>query len=199
MRPVYKLWVWCALLAVITVPIVAAAMSPQLAWRGPVYISAGFAGIAAMALLLLQPLLAGKYLPGVSASLARRAHRTIGSLLILAIVVHVAGLWITSPPDVIDALLFRSPTAFSAWGVVAMGTLFAAGLLAALKRWLALKPRVWRFIHLSLATITVLGSVVHAVQIEGTMETVSKILLCVLLLAVTGKLIFDQRLWRIHK
>ena len=31
----------------------------------------------------------------------------------VAVVIHVAGLWITSPPDMIDALLFTSPTPFS--------------------------------------------------------------------------------------
>jgi hypothetical protein len=88
------------------VPLAAAATSPLLAWRQPVYIAAGLAGVIAMALMLLQPLLAGGHLPGLPA-LRADADCTAGRrLLIAAVVVHVAGLWITSPPDVIDALLF---------------------------------------------------------------------------------------------
>ena len=47
--------IWAALAAAICVPIAAAAASPLLAWRGPVYILAGFAGIIALGVMLLQP------------------------------------------------------------------------------------------------------------------------------------------------
>jgi hypothetical protein len=112
---------WFALAGVIAAPVVLAARSDLLAWRDPVYIAAGFAGVIAMTLLLVQPLLAGGLLPGMSMLRSRRIHRATGALLVLAVLIHVAGLWITSPPDVIDALLFRSPTPFSAWGVVECG------------------------------------------------------------------------------
>jgi hypothetical protein len=46
-------------------------------------------------------------------------------VLVVAVVVHVGGLWITSPPDMIDALLLTSPTPFSAFGVIAMWAIFA--------------------------------------------------------------------------
>ena len=81
-------------------------MSPQLGWRGPDYVIAGFAGIVALGLALVQPLLIGGYLPGLQAYRGRRAHHWIGGALVVAIVIHVAGLWITSPPDMIDALTF---------------------------------------------------------------------------------------------
>src|SRR3954467_15102282 len=90
---------WAGLAAAICVPLAAAAASPLLAWRGPLYIMAGFAGILALALLLVQPLLAGGYLPGLPAFRGRRVHRWIGGALVAVIVVHVGGLWITSPPD----------------------------------------------------------------------------------------------------
>ncbi len=93
-----------------------------------------------MALLLVQPLLAGGLLPGLRAQLGRRVHGWIGGLLVASVVVHVGGLWITSPPDVIDALLFASPTPFSVWGVIAMWAIFAAALLATLRRRLACEP-----------------------------------------------------------
>jgi predicted ferric reductase len=112
----------------------------------------------------------------------------------VAVVIHVGGLWITSPPDVIDALLFTSPTPFAAWGVIAMWAIFAVAFLAALRR--RLRPRTWRIAHTLLAVVIVVGSVVHAILIEGTMETVSKAALCVLVLAATTKLMADLRVWR---
>lgn len=187
--------IWVAVFTAIAVPIAAAAFSPLLAWREPIYISAGFAGVIAMALLLCQPLLAGGYLPELSTPVRRRIHRWVGAGLVLTVVVHVGGLWITSPPDVLDALLFRSPTFFSAWGVIAMWAVFAAALLAVLLRRLRWRWWAWRLGHTSLAAITVVGSIVHAVLIEGTMEPITKILLCALVLAATVKVLFDLRVW----
>ncbi|MBR1146784.1 ferric reductase-like transmembrane domain-containing protein [Bradyrhizobium sp. AUGA SZCCT0431] len=185
--------IWAALAAAICVPIAAAAASPLLAWRDPVYILAGFAGIVAMGLVLVQPLLIGGYLPGLSAYRGRRAHHWIGGALVVAVVVHVAGLWITSPPDMIDALLFSSPTPFSAWGVIAMWAIFAVAIIAALRRRLGLRARTWRIVHMPLAIVIVVGSVVHGILIEGTMETMSKAALCALVLAATIKVMAD--LW----
>jgi hypothetical protein len=188
--------IWAALAAVICVPIAAAAASPLLEWRGPVYILGGFAGIIALGILLVQPLLIGGYLPGPSPYRRRRAHLWIGGVLVGAVVVHVAGLWITSPPDMIDALLFTSPTPFSAFGVIAMWAIFAVALLAALRRRLGLRPRTWRIAHTLLAVVIVVGSVVHGLLIEGAMETVSKAALCALVLAAAIKVIADLRVWR---
>src|SRR3954468_14291774 len=166
--------IWAVLATAVCVPIAAAAASPQLAWRGPLYITAGFAGILALGLMLVQPMLAGGYLPGLSGYRGRRAHRWIGGALVVAVVIHVAGLWITSPPDMIDALLFASPTPFSPFGVIAMWAIFAVALLALLRRRLGLRPRTWRIAHMLLAIVIVAGSVVHALLVEGPMETVSK-------------------------
>jgi predicted ferric reductase len=186
--------IWAALTAAIGVPLGAAALSPLLEWRGPVYILAGFAGIIALSLLLVQPLLIGGYLPGLSAYRGRRAHHWIGGALVVAVVVHVGGLWITSPPDMIDALLFTSPTPFSPFGVIAMWAIFAVALLAAVRRRLGL--RTWRIAHMSLAVVIVVGSVVHGILIEGTMETMSKAALCALVLAAAIKVMADLRVWR---
>ena len=186
---------WTALVAVIAAPIAIAMSSPLLEWRDPIYIVAGFAGVIAMALLLLQPLLVGGYLPGLFGVRGRRMHRWVGSGLLAAVVLHVVGLWIFSPPDVIDALLFRSPTLFSIWGVIALWAVFAAALLAALRQRLRLRPPYWRFAHTGMAAIVVLGSVVHALLIEGTMGTVSKAILCALALAATTWVFVDLRCW----
>lgn len=195
MSPVRRILIWAGLLTAIAVPIAASGASPLLAWREPVYILAGFAGVFAMALLLLQPLSVAGYLPGLSGPRGRRVHRWIGGSLVLAVVIHVAALWITSPPDVIDALLFTAPTPFSAFGVIAMWAVFAAVLIAVLRRRIRLQPRVWRRVHTALAALVVAGSVVHAVLIEGTMETVSKVALCLLVLAATVKALIDLRVW----
>src|SRR3954447_26194828 len=124
--------IWAALVAAICVPIALAMTSDLIAWRGTVYILAGFAGIFALGLMLVQPLLIAGYLPGLSAYRGRRAHRWIGGALVVAVLIHVGGLWITSPPDMIDALTFTSPTPFSPFGVIAMLAIFAVALLAAL-------------------------------------------------------------------
>ena len=180
----------------IGVPIALAAGSEQLTWRGPVYILAGFAGIIALGLVLAQPLLIGGYLPGLSAYRGRRAHHWIGGTLALAVVIHVAGLWITSPPDMIDALTYTSPTPFSPFGVTAMWAIFIVALPALLRRRLGLRLRTWRIVHIPLAIVIVAGSVAHCLLIEGTMETVSKVALCVLILVATVKVMIDLQVWR---
>jgi len=185
--------IWVAVTAGVCVPIAAAAASPLLAWRDPVYILAGFAGIIALGIMLFQPMLIGGYLPGLSARIGRRAHHWIGGALVVAVVIHVGGLWITSPPDMIDALLFASPTPFSPFGVIAMWAIFAVALLAPFRRRLGL--RRWRIAHMLLAAGIVVGSVVHCILIEGTMETVSKAALCALVVAATIKVMADLRAW----
>jgi hypothetical protein len=184
--------IWAALLAAVFVPIALAGTSELHAYRGWIYVVAGFAGIIALALVLIQPLLIGGYLPGFAGFDARRAHYWVGGALVAAVVIHVAGLWISSPPDMIDALLFTSPTPFSPWGVIAMWAIFAVALLAALRRRLGLSPRTWRITHLTFAVVIVVGSVVHGLLIEGTMETMSKAALCLLVVAATIKVIVDR-------
>ncbi|MBY0329934.1 MAG: hypothetical protein K2X49_04620 [Acetobacteraceae bacterium] len=184
--------IWGGLAGALAVPLAVAVTSPLLAWREPVYIAAGVAGVVALGLLLLQPLLAGGYLPGLRFRLGRRLHAGVGAGLVAAVVVHVAGLWVTSPPDVVDALLFRSPTPFSARGVAAMWAVFAAAILAALRR--ALRLVVWRLCHVALAMVIVFGTVTHAMLIDGTMGMVSKAVLCALVVAAATKLLVDLRL-----
>jgi predicted ferric reductase len=191
MRPARAALIWAMLAAATGVPILLAAASPYLQWRDAIYIAACFAGIVALGLLLVQPLLIAGYLPGLSAFRARRVHHWAGGALVFAIIVHVAGLWVTSPPDMLDALLFRSPTLFSPFGVVAMWAIFLVAVLALFRRWLGL--RAWRITHISLAAIIVIGSVVHGLLIEGTMETMSKAALCALVVLATIKVAID--LW----
>lgn len=183
---------WAFLATAIAVPMLLAASSPLLAWRDGVYITGCLAGVAALALLLLQPMLAGGYLPGLRVRRGRQVHAWVGGVLVAAVTLHVAALWLTSPPDVVDALLFRSPTQFSVWGVVAMWAVLATALLAALRR--SQRPRIWRLCHTTLAVVIVVATVVHALLIDGTMEPISKAALCALVLVATAKLALDARL-----
>lgn len=184
--------VWAALALAIAVPLIAAAQSPLLQWRGPVYIAAGFAGIVGLALMLVQPLLVGGVLSGQP---ARRAHFWAGAALMVAVVIHVAGLWITSPPDVIDVLLFRSPAPFSIWGAVAMWAVFAAGAIALLRKRLGL--RMWRLGHSIAVATTVIATVGHAWLIQGTMETLTKAALCLFAVGACLWVLRQRRVWRL--
>ncbi|MBY6152084.1 ferric reductase-like transmembrane domain-containing protein [Vannielia litorea] len=191
MRPAL---IWVALAALVAVPVALAAVSPWLAYRGFAYITGGFAGIFALCILLVQPLLAAGYLPGLRGPKGRLWHRRAGIALVTLTALHVAGLWITSPPDTVDALLLRSPTPFSVWGFISLWGIAATALLVALRR--KLPPRRWRWAHNALAALAVLATVLHAVQIEGAMELISKWTLCIAALAATTAALIDLRLLR---
>lgn len=173
--------IWTGLALALALPIVLAAQSPFLQWRDPIYIAGGFAGIIGLALMLVQPLLVTRALPGLRPRIARRVHRWIGAGLVLCVLAHIVGLWITSPPDVVDVLLFRSPTPFGVWGAVAMWAVFAAAGVAVLRA--RLSPKLWRWGHVAATAGAVLGTILHALLIEGAMEIVSKAVLCALVLA----------------
>jgi predicted ferric reductase len=191
MRLVRVALIWAVLAAAFGVPVALSLTSPLLEWRGPVYIIAGLAGMIALGFLLVQPVLIAGYLPGLSGYRGRRVHHWIGGALVVAVLVHVGGLWITSPPDMVDALTYTSPTPFSPFGVTAMWAIFAVALLALFRRRLGL--RTWRIAHMSLAAVIVGGSVVHGMLVEGTMETLSKAALCASVVAATIKVMIDLR------
>jgi predicted ferric reductase len=195
MPPLRSFLIWAALALALGVPLTIAATSPLMQWREPVYIVAGFAGVAGMALILLQPLLVGGYLPGFPQKRGRGLHRWIGAALVIAVLVHVAGLWITSPPDVVDALLLKSATPFSVWGVIAMWAIFATAILALLRSRRSLGLRVWRLGHSALALVIVTTTVLHALLIQGTMGQISKAVLSGLVILVTLKVLADLRAW----
>src|SRR5258707_5850792 len=102
--------IWALLAAAVFVPIAAAAASPLLEWRGPVYILAGFAGMVALGLMLVQPLLIGGYLPGLPAYRGPRAHHLIGGALVVAARVFARGPWRPQAPATNDRPRVCSPT-----------------------------------------------------------------------------------------
>lgn len=187
--------IWTGLAVVLALPVILAANSPLLEWRQPVYIAAGLAGVLALVLMVCQPLLAAGLVPGLERGNGRRAHRWVGLTLLCLVGVHVGTLWITSPPDVVDALLLVSPTPFSHWGVMAMWALFGAGALALLRRRTGLRPATWRLAHTGLVVISVIGTVLHALLIDGTMEALSKIAICLILVLVTAGAVLRLRAW----
>ena len=174
MKTVRHSVIWILLCVAVATPLIAASQSPLLAWRQPVYIAAGFAGIIALCLMLVQPLLIGGSLPGLRAATRWYLHRLTGVLIVTMVLAHVGGLWITSPLDVVDAFLLRSPTPFSFWGVLAFWVLLLALGTALLRRKLKISARIWRLVHTSLAVIVVVGTVLHALAIEETMEPNTK-------------------------
>ncbi len=185
--------VWGSVAAVMFGPVVVAAFSPYLASRDMPYIVGGFAGIVGLSLLVLQPLLPAGYLARTEGPAGRRWHRWLGVALIMAVALHVGGLYLASPPDTLDALLLVSPTPFSVYGVMAMWGVAATGGLVLFRRRLGLRHSVWGLIHNGLAAIVVMATVIHALQIEGAMEPVSKWMLCMAAVAATGVVLLDLR------
>ena len=161
---------YLVLATVVLLALADTADSPYLQYRDPIYIAAGFAGVLAACLFVAQPFLVQ------GRPVFRRWHRLGGAVVVALVIVHVVGLWMTSPPDVIDALLLRSPTPFSVWGVIAMWAVFGLALLAPFRR--KLSPLRWRRVHMALMVLIVGGTVIHAVQIEGAMGWFSKWVLC---------------------
>ncbi|CAA9329990.1 MAG: hypothetical protein AVDCRST_MAG90-1438 [uncultured Microvirga sp.] len=187
---------WAGVAAVMIAPVVIAALSPYLESRSVPYIVGGFAGIVGLSLLFLQPLLPAGYLAGSKGPAGRRWHQWLGVAIVLAVALHVGGLYLASPADTIDALLLVSPTPFSVYGVVAMWGVVATAILVLFRRWLGLRIAAWRLIHNGLAAIVVVATVIHALQIEGAMEPGSKWMLCIAVLATTCVAFLDLRVVR---
>ncbi|GKX34216.1 MAG: ferric reductase [Rhizobiaceae bacterium MnEN-MB40S] len=188
--------IWAVLATMMIGPVLIAGASPYLAYRNTAYIVGGFAGIISLSLLLIQPLLAAGYLPGARAVTERKWHRWVGTAIVACVGLHIGGLFITSPPDTLDALLLVSPTTFSVYGVVAMWGIVLTAALVILRHRLGLRYATWRLVHNGLAAIVVAATVTHALQIEGAMETVSKWGLCLAVAAATGATLIDLRLIR---
>ncbi len=191
-----KVVIWAALACAVMFPIWSAAASPLLAYRSPIYITGGMAGIAALAILLIQPLLAAGYLPGLRKPTMSRWHKRLGAVLVASVALHVGGLYLASPQDALDALLLVSPTPFSIYGVTAMWALVLTVLLVAARGRLCLRPSAWNVLHNGLALVVVVGTVIHALMIEGAMGANSKLILCLCVLGATAGAVLHLRIVR---
>jgi predicted ferric reductase len=175
--------VWLVLAACVLIPVGLAAASPLQASREALWIFGGMAGVVALALLLVQPILAAGLLPGTSSPTGRRWHRWIGATIIAAVVLHVGGLYLYSPDDISDALLLVSPTPFAVYGVIGLWGAALTALLVAVRSRSGLRYATWRIVHNAVSLVVVVSSVVHAILIEGAMGFVSKAILCTLVIA----------------
>jgi predicted ferric reductase len=176
---------WGLLAACVLVPIGIAAANPLQASRDALWIGGGLAGAVALALMLVQPLLAAGALPGAAASTGRWWHRRLGVSIAALIGLHVFGLYLSSPEDIADALMLVAPTPFSVYGVIGLAGIALTLALVALRSRAGLRYVTWRIIHNGLALIVVGASIAHALLIEGAMGVVSKATLCALVLAAT--------------
>ncbi len=191
-----RILAWAILACIALVPLGVAAANPLLDYRPGIYILGGMAGIVALALLLFQPLLAAGYLSRAHPARQQRWHQWLGVALVVLVALHVGGLYLASPQDALDALLLVSPTPFSIYGVAAMWALVLTVLLVALRRAAGLRPAVWRILHNGLALVVVVGTVVHALMIEGAMGPLSKLVLCLCVLGVTAVTLLHLRVLR---
>ncbi|BDA84205.1 hypothetical protein Sa4125_17470 [Aureimonas sp. SA4125] len=179
---------------VAVVPLAVALASPLQASRDALWIIGGMAGVVALVLLLLQPLLISGLLPLGHALAQRRWHRWVGAAITGLVVLHVGGLYLTSPEDIVDALLLASPTPFAVYGVIGLWAVILTACLAAFRR--KLRPRLWQAAHSVLAVAIVIGSVVHAVLIDGVMGQTSKQVLCVFIVVAAGAILSKAVLGR---
>lgn len=177
-------WIVVAVIAI--VPVVAAAASPLQRGRELLWVIGGMAGVVALSLLFVQPLLTATAPTLLPAARGLRWHRWSGIAIGLSVLLHVGALYAYSPEDVMDALLLVAPTPFSLYGVISLWCVVLTAALAAARRRLRLGHRRWRIAHSVLAVAIVSAGAVHAVLIEGAMEDVSKYAICLAALAATS-------------
>lgn len=167
-------------------PIVVAAFSPLLKSRELIYVVGGLSGVVALSLLLVQPLLALGYLANVSLVRQRQWHLWSGALLVVTIALHIGALYVTSPDDMTDALLLRSATPFSVYGVIALWGVLLIAMLVAFRNKIKIPIKRWKTVHVFIAAIVVVASIIHTLWIQGAMGTVSKWVLCGTIVFATG-------------
>ncbi len=185
--------VWFFLAAAVCVPVVIAATNPLQSSREAMWIFGGMAGVVALALLLVQPVLVAGLVPEAPVLVMRRWHRWIGTVVVVGVLLHVGGLYLYSPDDTTDALLLVAPTPFAVYGVIGLWSAVLTGVLVAMRTKSGLRYAIWRVVHNVLSLVVVVSSIVHAILIEGAMGSVSKAILCALILAATM-----TALYRVH-
>lgn len=185
---------WGLTTGLVLVPVILAAMSPLQSGREFTYVIGALAGVLALSLLFVQPLLVAGFLPGLMPSMEKRWHRRLGTVLVSAVGLHILGLYLASPDDMSDALLLVAPTPFSLYGVIALWAVALLGLSAVFRSRVRLRLRLWKVVHSALALIVVTASIVHAWMIDGTMNGLSKTISCVCIaMATVAALVYLNR------
>lgn len=186
---------WGLTAGLVLVPVTLAALSPLQSGREFTYVIGALAGVLALSLLFVQPLLAAGFLSGLMPSIEKRWHRRLGVVLVSAVGLHILGLYLASPDDMSDALMLVAPTPFSLYGVIALLAVALLGLSAVIRPRLRSRLWLWKVAHSSLALIVVSASIVHAWMIDGTMNGLSKIISCVCIaLATVAALVYLNRI-----
>jgi predicted ferric reductase len=176
---------WSAVALIAAIPVIVAAASPLQRGREFLWVLGGMAGVVALSLLFVQPLLMATSRVLIGPREGIRWHRLGGVAIVALVAVHIGALYAYSPDDITDALLLTAPTPFSLYGVISLWCLVLTAALAASRRLLRLNLRLWRLAHSVLAVAVVGAGAVHAIQIEGAMEDMSKLAICIAALAAT--------------
>ncbi|MGO4665442.1 ferric reductase-like transmembrane domain-containing protein [Bosea sp. 2RAB26] len=176
---------WFLVAAIAAAPVIAAGLSPLLGGRELLWLTGGMAGVVALSLLFVQPLLMAAAPPLLAARDGIRWHRLCGIAIVAAVALHVGALYAYSPEDVTDTLLLVAPTPFSVYGVISLWCLVLTAVLAATRRAMRLDFRLWRILHSILAVSVVGAGAIHAILIEGAMEEYSKLAICIAAMAAT--------------
>jgi len=176
---------WLSVIVIAAVPVIAAAVSPLQSGREALWVVGGMAGVVALSLLFVQPLLMATAPTLLSTRDGIFWHRWSGILIVALVALHIGALYAYSPDDVTDALLLVAPTPFSLYGVISLWCVVLTLGLVVGRRMLRLDHRHWRILHSVLAVAIVAAGAVHAVLIEGAMEEMSKLAICVAALATT--------------
>jgi predicted ferric reductase len=180
-----RITAWVVVAVVAAVPVLAAAASPLQGGRELLWITGGMAGVVALSLLFVQPLLMAAAPPLLAARDGVRWHRWGGMVIVAMVALHIGALYAYSPDDITDALLLVAPTPFSLYGVISLWCLVLTAVLAATRRVFKLGYKPWRILHSVLAVAVVGAGAIHAIQIEGAMEEYSKLAICIAALAAT--------------
>lgn len=165
------------MIALVILPLVVALVSPLQTGREAIWVIGALAGVLALSLLVIQVLLPTPWLRGIIIGDDSRVHRLLGIAIAVIVIVHVGGLYVTSPDDIADALVLQAPT-YSRLGVLSAWCLALSLGLALARRKLALTYSDWQIVHAFLAVVVVTTAVAHTVMIRGTLDGPVEVLLC---------------------
>jgi len=191
-----RIAVWLAVIVIAAVPVVAAAFSPLQAGREALWVVGGMAGVVSLSLLFVQPLLMATAPALLSTRDGIAWHRWSGLLIVALVALHIGALYAYSPDDVTDALLLVAPTPFSLYGVISLWCVVLTLGLVVARRILRLDHRQWSVFHSIVAVAIVASGAVHAILIEGAMEEMSKLAICIAALATTTAGAFEINILR---